>query len=183
MLVGQQRFIDDNHAMYCGFALASKRLLQTFYFAVEGGISFDCPHALVRFPPAFSVGSSKVMMIAVPAVVKRYSVPLVLFALGLFFQLVVLPSSYPTSHYDVLRVKRLAPVEEIEEAYNKISSKCPSDSSVALNIERCGSPPSFDFAKNCPAPRRWVHNIKVLGHTAPERSDTQHWGTRTYSTG
>ncbi|KAI0495382.1 hypothetical protein KFK09_025532 [Dendrobium nobile] len=63
------------------------------------------------------------MMIAVPAVVKRYSVPLVLFALGLFFQLVVLPSSYPTSHYDVLRVQRLAPVEEIEEAYNKISSK------------------------------------------------------------
>lgn len=63
------------------------------------------------------------MMIAVSAHVKRYFVPLMLFALGLFFQLVVLPSSYPTSHYDVLRVKRFAPMEEIEEAYNKLSSR------------------------------------------------------------
>ncbi|XP_020586619.1 uncharacterized protein LOC110028911 [Phalaenopsis equestris] len=62
-------------------------------------------------------------MNAVLAHVKRYSVPLVLFALGLFFQLVVLPSSYPSSHYDVLLVRRFAPVEEIEEAYSKLSSK------------------------------------------------------------
>lgn len=37
------------------------------------------------------------------AAAKRYWLPLVLFALGFFFQLVVLPRSFPPSHYDGTR--------------------------------------------------------------------------------
>ncbi|KAH7656401.1 Protein-disulfide reductase protein [Dioscorea alata] len=57
---------------------------------------------------------------------RRYSVPLVLFGLGLFFQLVLLPSSYPRSHYEVLGVRHLATIEEVTEAYEKISLKWAS---------------------------------------------------------
>ncbi|KAG0463714.1 hypothetical protein HPP92_019783 [Vanilla planifolia] len=63
------------------------------------------------------------MKITVPLLVRRYFVPLVLFAIGVFFQLVVLPNSFPASHYDVLGLERFATVEKVEEAYNKLSSK------------------------------------------------------------
>ncbi|OAY31062.1 uncharacterized protein LOC110599653 [Manihot esculenta] len=52
-----------------------------------------------------------------------YAVPLLLFALALFYQLVVLPRSFPLSHYDVLGVKRYSSVEEVKDAYEKLSSK------------------------------------------------------------
>ncbi|CAA6659731.1 unnamed protein product [Spirodela intermedia] len=38
--------------------------------------------------------------------IRLYAVPVVLFTLGLFFQLVVLPSSFTTSHYEGERVKK-----------------------------------------------------------------------------
>ncbi|KAG0465120.1 hypothetical protein HPP92_019284 [Vanilla planifolia] len=63
------------------------------------------------------------MKITVPLLVRRYFVPLVLFAIGVFFQLVVLPNSFPASHYDVLGLERFATVEKVEDAYSKLSSK------------------------------------------------------------
>lgn len=55
--------------------------------------------------------------------IKRYSVPVALFSLGLFFQLVVLPNSYPPSHYDVLGLKPHSSIEDVTEAYERLSSK------------------------------------------------------------
>ncbi|KAJ0987440.1 hypothetical protein J5N97_005796 [Dioscorea zingiberensis] len=65
-------------------------------------------------------------MASVLPFLRRYSVPLVLFSLGLFFQLVLLPSSYPPSHYDVLGVSQFASIEEVTEAYRKFSFKWDS---------------------------------------------------------
>uniref|UniRef100_A0A6V7QRF5 J domain-containing protein n=1 Tax=Ananas comosus var. bracteatus TaxID=296719 RepID=A0A6V7QRF5_ANACO len=76
--------------------------------------------------------------IAIPPLLKRYWIPILLFALGLFFQLVVLPSSYPPTHYDVLGVKRYASIEEVAKAYEEISNKWHS---------RVDLPTTIDFIK------------------------------------
>jgi Zn-dependent membrane protease YugP len=38
--------------------------------------------------------------LAMPPFLKKYWLPILLFATGFFFQLVVLPSSFPPTHYD-----------------------------------------------------------------------------------
>eukprot|EP00258_Populus_trichocarpa_P015941 XP_006373458.1 dnaJ homolog subfamily C member 16 [Populus trichocarpa] len=70
--------------------------------------------------------------------IKAYSVPLFLFSLSVFYQLVVLPRSFPASHYDVLGIKRYSSVEEVKEAYDKLSSKWNSEA---------GIPATSDFIK------------------------------------
>ncbi|XP_038972003.1 uncharacterized protein LOC103705749 isoform X2 [Phoenix dactylifera] len=75
------------------------------------------------------------MAVSIPPVLKRYSFPLFLFTLGLFFQIAVLPSSFPPTHYQVLGVKRYASVEEVTEAYDKLSTKWFSGSTPPTTIE------------------------------------------------
>ncbi|KAB5516572.1 hypothetical protein DKX38_027220 [Salix brachista] len=67
--------------------------------------------------------------------IKAYSVPLFLFSLSVFYQLFVLPRSFPTSHYDVLGIKRYSPAEEVKEAYEKLSSKWNSDAGIPANSD------------------------------------------------
>ncbi|KAJ6835438.1 uncharacterized protein M6B38_331755 [Iris pallida] len=62
-------------------------------------------------------------MAALPQFLKRYYFPIVTFSLGLFFQLFVLPRSYPPSHYDVLGIEQFAPIEDVAAAYDRLSSK------------------------------------------------------------
>ncbi|KAF2311303.1 hypothetical protein GH714_021603 [Hevea brasiliensis] len=62
--------------------------------------------------------------------IKAYAVPLFLFALAIFYQLVVLPRSFPPSHYDVLGIKSYSSIEEVKNAYEKLSSKWNSGSEV-----------------------------------------------------
>ncbi|OVA12210.1 DnaJ domain [Macleaya cordata] len=57
------------------------------------------------------------------SVLKAYSVPLLLFSLAIFFQLFVIPTSFPPSHYEVLGIKPYSSIEEVAEAYEKLSSK------------------------------------------------------------
>ncbi|KAI4303787.1 hypothetical protein MLD38_039380 [Melastoma candidum] len=56
------------------------------------------------------------------AALRAYSVPLILFSAAVFYQLVVIPNSFPQSHYDVLGVKRHGSVQDVEAAYKKLSS-------------------------------------------------------------
>ncbi|KAK1267539.1 hypothetical protein QJS04_geneDACA000558 [Acorus gramineus] len=72
------------------------------------------------------------------ALLKRYAIPLIMLSLAVFYQLYVLPSSFPTSHYDVLGLRRFASVEEVTEAYERLSSKWNSGVEV---------PPTTDFIK------------------------------------
>lgn len=116
------------------------------------------------------------MAVSIPPVLKRYSIPLFLFTLGLFFQIAVLPSSFPTTHYagkctavrvslsrivrplfsgddcfllfccndrsgslvrgSVLGVKMGASVQEVAEAYEKLSAKwySPHDMCFSFHV-------------------------------------------------
>ncbi|KAJ4889470.1 DNAJ heat shock N-terminal domain-containing protein [Raphanus sativus] len=62
------------------------------------------------------------------SVLRAYAAPIFIFALSMFFQLFLLPRSFPTSHYDVLGVKTYGSVDEVREAYESIASKWDSDS-------------------------------------------------------
>ncbi|KAJ0048284.1 hypothetical protein Pint_16145 [Pistacia integerrima] len=75
---------------------------------------------------------------AMASTIKAYAVPLTLFLLALYYQLVVLPRSFPPSHYEVLGIKRHSSIEEVKDAYEKLSSKWNSGEEV---------PSTADFLK------------------------------------
>ncbi|KAK3440234.1 hypothetical protein EUGRSUZ_B00530 [Eucalyptus grandis] len=52
--------------------------------------------------------------------VKAYSVPLMLLIGAMLYQLVIIPNTFPESHYDVLGLKRHSSIEEVDEAYEKL---------------------------------------------------------------
>ncbi|XP_042041967.1 uncharacterized protein LOC121787330 [Salvia splendens] len=70
--------------------------------------------------------------------IKHYYIPLLLLATSVFFQLVVLPRSFPPSHYDVLGIPKYSSVEEVTQAYEKITSRWNSSVTV---------PPEVDLVK------------------------------------
>ncbi|CAL5441662.1 unnamed protein product [Camellia sinensis] len=72
------------------------------------------------------------------SVLKAYWFPLILFASTMFYQLLILPRSYPPSHYDVLGIMRYSFMEQVTEAYEKFSSKWNSGTEV---------PPITEFIK------------------------------------
>ncbi|CAL5444861.1 unnamed protein product [Camellia sinensis] len=78
------------------------------------------------------------------SVLKAYWFPLILFASSMFYQLLILPHSYPPSHYDVLGIKRYSSMEQVTEAYEKFSSKWNSGTEV---------PPITEFIKPYPGDR------------------------------
>ncbi|KAJ4793561.1 DNAJ heat shock family protein [Rhynchospora pubera] len=75
---------------------------------------------------------------SIPFFLKKYWIPLLFFAAGLFFQLVVLPSSYPPTHYEVLKLGRNASVEEVTKAYEQLSQNW---------LSKSGRPTVADFIK------------------------------------
>ncbi|GAV84669.1 hypothetical protein CFOL_v3_28111 [Cephalotus follicularis] len=66
---------------------------------------------------------ARVSSSSIASTIKAYSVPLLLFSLAMLYQLVILPRSFPPSHYDVLGLKRHSSMEAVEEVYQNISSK------------------------------------------------------------
>ncbi|XP_058228368.1 uncharacterized protein LOC131336513 isoform X1 [Rhododendron vialii] len=72
------------------------------------------------------------------SLLKAYWLPLILLASSVVYQLFILPRSYPPSHYDVLGIKRDSSIEEVAEAYEKLSSKWNAGVEV---------PPTIDFVK------------------------------------
>ncbi|KAF7014629.1 hypothetical protein CFC21_028609 [Triticum aestivum] len=58
---------------------------------------------------------------AIPEELRRYWLPILLAAAGFLFQLLVLPKSFPPSHYDALGIPTFAPVEKVVEAYELLS--------------------------------------------------------------
>ncbi|XP_061338840.1 uncharacterized protein LOC133285601 isoform X2 [Gastrolobium bilobum] len=55
--------------------------------------------------------------------IRAYALPLILFAGAMFYQLVLIPNSFPPSHYDVLQIERYSSVEKVKDAYDKLESK------------------------------------------------------------
>ncbi|XP_002514733.2 uncharacterized protein LOC8263406 [Ricinus communis] len=87
-------------------------------------------------------------MATIPSAVKAYAVPFFLFALSIFYQLVVLPRSFPLSHYDVLRIKRYSSIEEVENAYEKLSSKWNAGDKVPTAVDFLEIQYAYELLKN-----------------------------------
>lgn len=66
---------------------------------------------------------AKEQLSQVVSILKAYLIPLTLFSLFFLFQLVLLPKSFPPSHYDVLQISRESSVEKVKEAYENFVSK------------------------------------------------------------
>ncbi|XP_028763498.1 uncharacterized protein LOC114721801 isoform X1 [Neltuma alba] len=76
--------------------------------------------ARVSAPPSQATPSS------MASIIRAYSLPLILFAGAMYYQLFVIPKSFPPSHYDVLKIERYSSVEKVKEAYEKFESECCS---------------------------------------------------------
>ncbi|KAK9107493.1 hypothetical protein Syun_023504 [Stephania yunnanensis] len=82
------------------------------------------------------------------SLLKRYSVPLTLLSMAVFFQLIVTPSVFPRSHYDVLGIPRYGSVEEVREAYERLSSKWNSDEEATVTEEYVKIRYAFELLTN-----------------------------------
>ncbi|XP_074316423.1 uncharacterized protein LOC141652729 [Silene latifolia] len=75
--------------------------------------SSSTPKIIPNKPPQSSIAS----------IIKAYCIPATFFLLFLVFQVVLLPQSFPLSHYDVIEVPWQCSIEEVEEAYENLVSK------------------------------------------------------------
>ncbi|KAF8679196.1 hypothetical protein HU200_045964 [Digitaria exilis] len=75
------------------------------------------------------------MAMEIPAEVRRYWLPILLFTAGFLFQLLVLPRHFPPSHYDALGIERFAPVERVVEAYERLSKEWLSEMSHQPTVD------------------------------------------------
>ncbi|KAE8812359.1 hypothetical protein D1007_10718 [Hordeum vulgare] len=72
---------------------------------------------------------------AIPEEVRRYWLPILLAAGGFLFQLLVLPKSFPPSHYDALGIQRFAPVEKVVEAYELLSREWVAETNDQSTVD------------------------------------------------
>ncbi|GJN10921.1 hypothetical protein PR202_ga29069 [Eleusine coracana subsp. coracana] len=75
------------------------------------------------------------MAMEIPPVVRRYWLPILLITAGFLFHLLVLPHSYPPTHYDVLGIERFAPVEKVVEAYEHLSKEWLSETNHQSTVD------------------------------------------------
>ncbi|KAK4264169.1 hypothetical protein QN277_025380 [Acacia crassicarpa] len=73
--------------------------------------------ARVSAPPSQTTSPSTA------SIIRSYSLPLILLAGAMYYQLFVIPKSFPPSHYDVLKIERYSSVEKVKEAYEKFESE------------------------------------------------------------
>ncbi|KAL5544526.1 hypothetical protein UlMin_008310 [Ulmus minor] len=93
------------------------------------------------------------------SIIRAYSVPLVLFVGAMFYQLVVIPNSFPPSHYDVLGLKRYSSIEEVKTAYEKLSSQWHSDAQVPATVDFLKIRYAFELLTN----PSWKTNYDAFG--------------------
>lgn len=70
-----------------------------------------------------SANSSPSRLVSMASIVRAYTLPILLFAGAMFYQLFLIPNAFPPSHYDVLQIESYSSVEKVKEAYDKLESK------------------------------------------------------------
>lgn len=93
------------------------------------------------------------------AKIKAYAVPLILFSLAMLYQLVLLPRSFPPSHYDVLGIKTRSSIEAVQGAYENLESKWSSGLEVPSTAEFIKIRYAYELLKN----PIWKRNYDVFG--------------------
>ncbi|KAF3620670.1 putative NAC domain-containing protein-like [Capsicum annuum] len=82
-----------------------------------------------RVPPKPSANSP------LTSTLKAYFIPFILFSASLVYQLIVIPRAFPPSHYDALGITPRSSIEEVNQAYEKLSSKWNSGVEVPSTID------------------------------------------------
>lgn len=108
-------------------------------------------------PPPTPPQSVSISSIA--SAVRAYSLPLILLSASIFFQLFVLPRSFPTSHYDVLGIKRLSSIEEVTQAYEQLASRWSSGAEAPESIDVIKARYAFELLSN----DIWKRDYDVFG--------------------
>lgn len=85
---------------------------------------------------------------SVVSTVKAYFIPFIFFAASLFYQLVVIPRAFPRSHYDALGIRRHSSIEEVNQAYEKLSSKWNSGVEGPSTIDFIKAQYAFELLTN-----------------------------------
>ncbi|KAL2516026.1 DNAJ heat shock N-terminal domain-containing protein [Forsythia ovata] len=113
---------------------------------------------------------------SVKSALKVYSVPLLLLALSIFFQLIVMPRNFPTSHYTVLGIRKYSSIEEVTQAYEKITSKGDSGVEIPPTVDLIEVRYAFELLTNELWKRDYdVFNIDEHFHLI-EKVKAQHTG-------
>ncbi|KAI6683146.1 hypothetical protein NL676_029059 [Syzygium grande] len=116
-------------------------------------LSLPPPRAPARLWPEMARVSSML------TTVKAYSVPLMLFIGAMVYQLVVIPNTFPRSHYDVLGLKRHSSMQEVEEAYEKLVSSGNSDGELQKSSEFIKIRYAYELLTN----PTWKRNYDTFG--------------------
>ncbi|KAM3380750.1 hypothetical protein P3S68_006323 [Capsicum galapagoense] len=82
-----------------------------------------------RVPPKPSANSP------LTSTLKAYFIPFILFSASLVYQLIVIPRAFPPLHYDALGITPRSSIEEVNQAYEKLSSKWNSGVEVPSTID------------------------------------------------
>ncbi|XP_022843383.1 uncharacterized protein LOC111366932 [Olea europaea var. sylvestris] len=124
--------------------------------------------------------NNQISISSVKSTLKVYSVPLLLFALSIFFQLIVVPRNFPTSHYDVLGIRKYSSIEEVNQAYEKITSKWDSNVEILPSVDLIEVRYAFELLTNKLLKRDYdIFNIDEHFHMI-EKVKAQHTGARIY---
>ncbi|XP_022728091.1 uncharacterized protein LOC111283742 isoform X2 [Durio zibethinus] len=93
------------------------------------------------------------------AKIKAYALPLILFSLAMLYQLILLPHSFPPSHYDVLGIKTYSSIEAVKEAYENLESKWSSGLEAPTTTEFIKIRYAYELLTN----PIWKRNFDVFG--------------------
>ncbi|XP_057952324.1 uncharacterized protein LOC131146631 [Malania oleifera] len=96
---------------------------------------------------------------SIVSALRAYWLPLILFSASLFFQLIVIPSSFPPSHYEVLGIARYSSIEEVTDAYEKLLSKWNS----GVDIPNTGDFIKIRYAFELLTNPLWKRNYDIFG--------------------
>ncbi|OEL13962.1 hypothetical protein BAE44_0025023 [Dichanthelium oligosanthes] len=88
------------------------------------------------------------MAMEIPAQVRRYWLPILLFTAGFLFQLLVLPRHFPPTHYDVLGIEKFAPAERVVEAYEQLSKEWLSETNHQPTVDIIKIRYAYELLKN-----------------------------------
>ncbi|XP_050376498.1 uncharacterized protein LOC126793909 [Argentina anserina] len=89
---------------------------------------------------------------------RAYSMPLILFLAAMYFQLSVIPKSFPPSHYDVLGLRESS-IEEVKAAYDNVSSTWNEEAQAPDSLEFIEVRYAYELLTN----PSWKRNYDIFG--------------------
>ncbi|KAK9080433.1 hypothetical protein SSX86_000191 [Deinandra increscens subsp. villosa] len=94
-----------------------------------------------------------------PSVIQAYWFPAILFCASMFFQLVAIPRSFPPSHYDALGIRPFSSIEQVNEAYQQLSSDWKTVKGPSSTLDRIKLQYAYELLSN----PIWKRDYDIFG--------------------